>query len=196
MECGICYEVRDNYIVMWCKHQICYLCFIQIKNDSEIKCPFCRQNIIIKQQYLYDDDKFSIINIRNKQFIFSYVDKQNNIECIKTFRLKFNKNVNFFNKCCLTNKSYLKKLFKKLFDENKHILIENIKMITNIFFENDGFTQIKFSKKNFNKFLEFSFIILLKKYQIFYKSFPIDNVITLELHNNKCTNLNETYDNS
>jgi hypothetical protein len=46
-ECGICQEtmhLNDIYLT-GCKHQYCMACFTRLLQESQIRCPLCRQDI-------------------------------------------------------------------------------------------------------------------------------------------------------
>jgi hypothetical protein len=46
-ECGICQEtmhLNDIYLT-GCKHQYCMACFSRLLQESQIRCPLCRQDI-------------------------------------------------------------------------------------------------------------------------------------------------------
>jgi len=46
-ECGICQEtmhLNDIYMT-GCKHQYCMACFSRLLQESQIRCPLCRQDI-------------------------------------------------------------------------------------------------------------------------------------------------------
>jgi C4-type Zn-finger protein len=45
MDCPICYENREDYVFLSCKHKICLTCYFNSVIFYIYKCPLCRKKI-------------------------------------------------------------------------------------------------------------------------------------------------------
>lgn len=44
MECTICYDIKENWVQLECKHGLCIECYQSIL-EHHPRCPFCRYQI-------------------------------------------------------------------------------------------------------------------------------------------------------
>jgi hypothetical protein len=44
MECTICYDIKENWVQLDCKHSLCIECY-QCVLEHHPRCPFCRYQI-------------------------------------------------------------------------------------------------------------------------------------------------------
>lgn len=57
--CDICFEDKDNMVNLHCNHFCCSNCLIEMSKDKiKTICPFCRQNTLLKSNFIVDTNKF------------------------------------------------------------------------------------------------------------------------------------------
>lgn len=52
-ECGICYQIKKNYINFNCNHEYCYECFDSLYKLNQFKCMYCLNTIDINKIKLF-----------------------------------------------------------------------------------------------------------------------------------------------
>ncbi len=63
--CPICFEsLTDNIKTLLCNHKLCNICYGEILNRPNPKCPQCRQNIIINQNMVQNHELLQETNNR------------------------------------------------------------------------------------------------------------------------------------
>ncbi len=56
MECTICFEIKENWIQLECKHCLCIECYQSVL-EHRPRCPFCRYQIEPDIFILEEDDE-------------------------------------------------------------------------------------------------------------------------------------------
>ena len=104
MKCYICFFEKKNYIILECNHEMCYCCLKKIKKDGEIKCPFCRKDIILENAVDFDGKKLNVSILNNDRILtIKYEDEDNYIKYLKELKISKSNLKNKNNKCCLIN---------------------------------------------------------------------------------------------
>lgn len=55
MECTICFEIKENWIQLECKHSLCIECYQSVL-EHHPRCPFCRYQIEPELPILDEDE--------------------------------------------------------------------------------------------------------------------------------------------
>ena len=137
MDCPICYETKENNLILECKHNVCLECYINIlKLKQNFNCCLCRK---------YIHDKILFENFNKNKIKCVYENKQFNIyydeELIKIYDL----HINYFCDGCINMKNkhinqyfyyYIENLINETYKENTQNFEEITKIkIDEIYFE-------------------------------------------------------------
>ena len=87
-ECDICKEIKGtvDFRFLICNHELCNSCFNKIKqqNKDESTCPFCRENLLVK-----DDVKTITVSI-NIPYAYKTINPNLNLTGLRTLQRHIN----------------------------------------------------------------------------------------------------------
>ena len=81
-ECSVCFEETDNRTI--CGHSVCKKCLLNIYQNNELICPYCRRSLIetkketLTSEYSVEISKNMSVNIKISYAIDNFTYYQNN----------------------------------------------------------------------------------------------------------------------